>query len=178
MRGFADPSEATAGSAADPWGPARRAALADAHAEAEHLLDLARQRSAAAVAAARLGAGEQRQETLEAARHAAEADARRVLSAARRSAHALVLSARREIYAELGRDVTERAFGRREDYEAISSQLIGDARRRLGEHVEIVPAPDGGIIARAPGRQIDYSLPTQVGRCLAQLDDEVRALWS
>ena len=60
----------------------------------------------------------------------------------------------------------------------MTEQLIDDARLRLGEDVEITAAPDGGIIAHAPGRQIDYSLSTQVERCLAQLDDEVAALWS
>jgi len=162
----------------DPYDPIRRAALADAHAEGERLRARARERSAAALAAARERAGALREDSLAAARQGAGEDARRVLSAARNSAHELLLSARREVYAAVARDVARQAASRREDYHAATERLIGDARRRLGADVEILDAPDGGIIARAPGRQIDYSLPTQVGRCLAQLEDEVAELWS
>ncbi len=162
----------------DPWAPIRSAALADARAEAERLRAEARERSAATVAAARERAGELREDSLAVARRVADDDARRVLSAARGSAHELLLSARREVYAAVARDVARQASDRREDYRAASERLIADARRRLGADVRIVDAPDGGIIAEAPGRQIDYSLSTQVRRCLSQLDDEVAALWS
>jgi len=162
----------------DPWAPVHRAAFADAHAEAERLRAQARERSAATLAAARERTEELREDSLAAAREEADEDARRVLSAARNSAHELLLSARREVYAAVARDAARQASSRREDYHAVTERLIGDARRRLGADVEIVDAPDGGIIARAPGRQIDYSLPTQVGRCLAQLEDEVAELWS
>lgn len=173
------PAGATrAPAAGDPWDPVRRAALADAHTEAERLRAAARERSAAAVAAARERAGALREESLAAARETADEDARRVLAAARGSAHELLLSARGEVYAAVARAVARQASSRREDYRAATERLIGDARRRLGADVEILDAPDGGIVARAPGRQIDYSLPTRVGRCLAQLEDEVAALWS
>lgn|GEM_PF-2186826 len=172
------PAAAGAPAQGDPWAPIRSATLADARAEAERLLVEARERGAATVAAAREHAGELRGESLERARRAADDDARRVLSAARGSAHELLLSARREVYATVARDVARQASDRREDYRAASERLIDDARRRLGADVRIVDAPDGGIIAEAPGRQIDYSLSTQVRRCLAQMDDEVAALWS
>jgi vacuolar-type H+-ATPase subunit H len=162
----------------DPWAPLRLTAVADAHAEADRLRAQARERSVAMMASARQRAGELREDSLAAAQQAADRDARRVLSAARRSANELLLSARREVYVDVVRDIGERASSRREDYQDMTEQLIRDARRRLGEGVEITDAPDGGIIARAPGRQIDYSLPTQIGRCLTQLDDEVAALWS
>ncbi|MGO9321527.1 MAG: hypothetical protein ACLQBY_12090 [Solirubrobacteraceae bacterium] len=162
----------------DPWAPVRSSALADAHAEAERLRAQARERSAAAIAAAHGRAGVLREELLAAARQAADEDARRALSAARSGARELLLSARREVYATVTRHVTHEASSRREEYRAVTERLIGDARRRLGADVEITDAPDGGIIAHAPGRQIDYSLSTQVRRCLSQLDDEVAALWS
>lgn len=167
-----------AGAGADPWAPVRRASLADARAEADRLRAQAQERSVAILASARQRAGELREDSLTAARQAADRDAQRVLSTARRSAHELLLSARRDVYADVVRDIFERASSRREDYQAMRKQLIGDARRRLGEGVEITDAPDGGIVAHARGRQIDYSLSTQVGRCLTQLDDEVAALWS
>ena len=165
-------------SAVDPWSPVRRAALADAHAEADRVRARARTRSDAAVAAARERAGALREDLLAEARRAADDDARRTLSAARRSAHGMLLSARRDVYTAIAREIAERSLTHRGDYQAITERLIRDAHRRLGENVEISDAPDGGIIAHAPGRQIDYSLATQVGRCLAQLDDEVAALWS
>jgi vacuolar-type H+-ATPase subunit E/Vma4 len=155
-----------------------RAALTDAHTEAERLRARARERGAATLAAARERIEELREDSLAAAREEAEEDTRRVLSAARGSAHELLLSARREVYATVERDVARRAASRREDYGAATERLIGDARRRLGADVEILDAPDGGIIARAPGRQIDYSLSTRASRCLAQLEDEVAELWS
>jgi len=173
------PAAATCASAqVDPWASLRSAALADAHAEAERLRAQAQERSAAALTAARERAQQLREDSLATARRIADDDARRVLSAARSSAHELLLSARREVYATVARDVTQQASRRREDYRAATERLIGDARRRLGADVEITDAPGGGIIAHAPGRQIDYSLSTQVKRCLAQLDDEVAALWS
>ncbi len=101
-----------------------------------------------------------------------------MLAGARASAHELLLSVRREVYAAVTSDVARQASSRREDYRALTERLIEDARRRLGADVEIADAPDGGIIARAPGRQLDYSLSTRVRRCLARLDDEVAALWS
>lgn len=173
-----DRSVSRAASAVDPWAPARRAALADAHAKADRLRADAQERRAAAVAAARKRAEALCEDSLAEARRAADGDAQRVRSAAHRTAHAMLLSTRRDVYATVARDIAERASARREDYQATTEQLIRDAHRRLGETVEITDAPDGGIIARAPGRQIDYSLSTQVGRCLAQLEDEVAALWS
>jgi vacuolar-type H+-ATPase subunit H len=183
VAGTRAPAGATAGpvgapTAADPWSPVRNAALAGAHAEAGRLLAGARERSAAAVAAAHERAGTLRKDMLATAREAAEEDARRTLSAARASAHDLLLATRREVYAAVARDVARQASSHREEYEAASERLIADARQRLGTDVEITEAPDGGIIARAPGRQIDYSLSTRVRHCLAQLDDEVATLWS
>jgi vacuolar-type H+-ATPase subunit H len=162
----------------DPWAPVRRAALADAYAEDERVYALARERSAAAVAAARERATVLCADTLAAARQEADDEARRVVGAARNTAHELLLAARQEVYAAVARDVARRASSRREEYRATTERLIGDARRRLGADAEIIDAPDGGIIARARGRQIDYSLPTQVSRCLAQLEDDVAGLWS
>jgi vacuolar-type H+-ATPase subunit H len=162
----------------DPWEPVRCSALADAGADADGRRAQARERRIAVLASARQRAGELREDSLAAARRAADRDALGVLSEARRSAHGLLLSARRDVYAKLIRETIERASSRREDYQATAEQLIRDARRRLGEGVEIIDVPDGGIIARARGRQIDYSLLSQVERCLTELDDEVAALWS
>jgi vacuolar-type H+-ATPase subunit H len=171
-------SPAAAPAERDPWEPVRRVALADAHAEAERLLVEARERAAAILAAADEQAATQREGALAAAREAADGDARRVLAGARAGAHELLLSVRRDVYATVTRDVARQAASRREDYRALTGRLIEDARRRLGADVEIADAPDGGIIASAPGRQLDYSLSTRVRRCLARLDDEVAALWS
>lgn len=168
---------ATAGER-DPWGPVRRVALADAHAEAERLLVESHERAAATLAAAHEHAAALRMDTLAAAREAADEDARRVLAGAAAGAHELLLLVRREVYATVTREVARQAAGRREEYRALTERLVEDARRRLGADVEIADAPDGGIIASAPGRQLDYSLSTRVRRCLAQLDDEVAALWS
>jgi hypothetical protein len=178
MRSLSGPAAGGALSGGDPWAPLRRTALAEARAEADRLRAQAQQRRVARLADARRRAAELREDSLAAAQEAAERDALRTLYAARRSAHELLLAARQEVYADLLREIGERAGGLREDYQAISERLIGEARSRLGEGVEICEAPEGGIIARACGRQIDYSLPTRLGRCLTQLDDEVAALWS
>jgi vacuolar-type H+-ATPase subunit H len=162
----------------DPWEPLRRAALADAHPQADRLRAEASDRGTAEIAAARERAAKLRDKTVAEARQTAEADAERMLSDARGEARELLLAARRDVYAGVMQDVARQASSHRSDYDAMTRHLIRDARRRLGEEVEIIDAPDGGIIARAPGRQIDYSLSSQVTRCLAQLDDEVAALWS
>jgi vacuolar-type H+-ATPase subunit H len=178
MSRSADCTAGSTGAPGDRWAPVSREALAGAHAQADALRTRAREHGALAASAAHTRADELRRDTVAAAQRAADEDADRVLAAARARARGLLLAARRDVYATVVRDVAEQASSRRDEYEAMRERLIGDARRRLGASVEISDAPEGGIIARAPGRQIDYSLSARLRLCLAQMGEEVAALWS
>ncbi|NIL53938.1 hypothetical protein HBK87_25785 [Streptomyces sp. 2BBP-J2] len=51
------------------------------------------------------------------------------------------------------------------------------ARVLLGPGAEVTGHPEGGVLARAPGRRADLSLPALAERALDRLGGEVRTLW-
>ncbi|MGW2928693.1 hypothetical protein ACWC8S_27860, partial [Streptomyces fungicidicus] len=105
--------------------------------------------------------------------------ARDLLVRARRKARARTLAARRESYAELRREVTARvrALRRTDGYADLLERLDHRARALLGPDAEVTEHPEGGVVARAPGKGADLSLPALAGRALDRLGGEVRTLW-
>ncbi len=52
------------------------------------------------------------------------------------------------------------------------------ARSQLGPDAEVVVDPvRGGVVASAPGRRVDYTLPVLVERCVDRMGAEVDRLW-
>ena len=63
--------------------------------------------------------------------------------------------------------------------ERVFERLVADARERLAIFgpVQIVANPNGGFVARAGSREIDYSLPSQVDRTIDEMASELEGLW-
>jgi hypothetical protein len=64
-------------------------------------------------------------------------------------------------------------------YEPLLERLEAEARGRLAPvgPVEISVLPEGGLVARAGSREIDYSLAAQLDRCLQAMASELDGLW-
>ncbi len=159
----------------------RRGRLAEARAAAEQI-----RATAEAAAEARLvEAAHTAEAILARAGEEAAAEAEREHAAAmvreRRRARRVVLEAQRSAYDELVQRVRARASALRTDpaYQELLDGLEQAARRQLGERVAVTrdPAPDGGLLAEADGRRVDYSLPALADRCVHELGAEVERLW-
>jgi len=157
------------------------AALGHASVQAQALRDAASARADQVVAAA----GEEAAELLAARRARAERladlEEHERLAEARAQAGATVLSAQRMVLSEATAAV--RAAARRltvdRRYARLLERLEADARRRLedGEPVQIVPVAEGGFVARAGSRELDYSLDALLERCLEAMTGELERLW-
>ena len=116
-----------------------------------------------------------------AAERLAELEARDRLAEARARARGTVLRAQQSAlteasaaaHATVARLVGDPRYGQ------LLERLAADARERLAPPgpVEITPAPDGGFVARAGSREIDYSLAAQVDRVLEAMAGELERLW-
>ena len=64
-------------------------------------------------------------------------------------------------------------------YDRLLERLAADARERLAPvgPVQITALPEGGLVARAGSREIDYSLDAQPDRCLRAMASELGRLW-
>ncbi|MDW8806477.1 hypothetical protein P1P68_17190 [Streptomyces scabiei] len=170
---------AAPGSTADALDPVRAELLSAAHADAEALSARAATDAAAVLDRAR----DEAAAILDEARRQGEADgaaaSRDLLRAARREARARVLSARREAYGDLRRAIAVRTgeLRRTDDYAELRERLEGLARALLGPGAEVTEHPEGGVVARAPGRRLDLSLTALADRALDRLGGEVRVLW-
>ncbi|MFE8969844.1 hypothetical protein ACFYMR_24980 [Streptomyces albogriseolus] len=164
---------------ADALHPVRAELLRAARADADALLARTGQETAALLDRARAEA----RTVLDEARRQGEADgadgARELLVRARREARSRTLAARRESYDELRREVTARVGALRltDGYADLLERLGHRARVLLGPGAEVTGHPEGGVLARAPGRRADLSLPALAERALDRLGGEVRTLW-
>jgi vacuolar-type H+-ATPase subunit E/Vma4 len=139
-------------------------------AQAERTLAQARADAAALIArrcaaAERLAGLEERQRQAE-----ARAEARETVLRAQRFVLCEVRAAAHAAARNLAGDARlERVFER----------LAADARERLAMcgAVQIAADPDGGFVARAGSREIDYSLPSQVDRIIDGMAGELEGLW-
>jgi vacuolar-type H+-ATPase subunit E/Vma4 len=97
-----------------------------------------------------------------------------------RRSHRIVLEARRRSYEGLGLQARAGARELRSDpaYPAILDRLEQLSREQLGDGALIERDPaDGGVVAEAGGRRVDYSLPALAERCLRRLGAEIEELW-
>lgn len=140
------------------WRARRAARLADAHREAEATVRRARE---------------------EAEAQAAVAVARRRVRAEREH-RSLVLQAERDVYDRFRLRALEEARARRDTdaYAALLERLTAIARAQLGEGCSIEEDRiDGGILAVAGSRRVDYTLPTLVDRLIASMGSRAEELW-
>ena len=107
-------------------------------------------------------------------------EARRRRAAARRRARESQLERNARCYDELRLRARRgaRAAGRPRVPEAARPPVAG-ARVQLGPDaaVEIDPPDIGGVVGRADGRSVDYSLPALAERAVEDLDGRLEALW-
>lgn len=111
----------------------------------------------------------------------AELEERERMAEVRAQARGTVLRARQSVLS----DVRAAAHAAVRDMvgdprlERLLERLLADARERLASAgpVEIVPIPEGGFVARAGSREIDYSLRAHVDRWLDALAGELERLW-
>jgi vacuolar-type H+-ATPase subunit H len=178
----------TAGPAAAPppdpvdaaLAPVRTALVAAAQADAAAALAAAEAEATATVAAAEAQAAE----LVARARAEGAADAEAMLAADRarggREARRIVLAARRQAYDLLRGRARAGVAALRADpaYPAILERLTARARALLGADAGIAPHPDGGVLASAPGRRCDLSLPALADRAVDSLGPEVERLWT
>jgi vacuolar-type H+-ATPase subunit E/Vma4 len=113
---------------------------------------------------------------------AGDLESARDLAVARSGARRVVLEARQAVYEDFrSRGLAEALAFRadRKEYARLLERLEDEARRSLGDDVEIERDPEdvGGIRARAGARSVDLTLPTLVDRCVADLGARVEELW-
>lgn len=156
-------------------GPVRGALIARARAEA------AAAQSAAAAAVARVSADAEQvaAELLAAARAEGTADAEAALAyeraAMRRRARSTVLRARRLAVERLGEQARIAVLALATAPEL--AQLPSVARARLGAAATVTADPDGGVVAVADDRRIDYRLTGFADRAVAALGGELEEAW-
>lgn len=159
--------------------PVRHALLDDAAAEADAVLTRARSDADATVGAARdevQAAVEQERARATAAR-AARSDI--ALAEARRTAHRTVLRARADVWRALVDRVVAEVDELRDDprYPALLDHLTALARDQLGADATVEEHPDGGIVARAGPRRVEYGLPSLARRSLTNIAGKEDGPW-
>jgi vacuolar-type H+-ATPase subunit E/Vma4 len=171
---------ALAVTAPDALGPVRAALLARARADAAAEVSRAEEEARSVQQDADRRADAVRQE----ARARGEADAQAVLVAtrarARREARSVVLGAQSAVMAALRARVHAGLRGLRDDpaYADIERRLESQARVLLGPEARLTPAPSGGFLAEAGGRQVELTLAAVADRLLEELGPELQSLWS
>lgn len=160
--------------------PVRAQLIRRARADADATLAAARIEAADQVAAARARAAAILDEARAqgAAQAAAETAVQR--SSARRRARAVELDAERAVYAAVRDDVERGVLALRDapDYRLLHAGLERRARELLGPHAHLAADPRGGVVATAPGRRADLSLPAIAARALDAIGEEVTRLWT
>lgn len=162
--------------------PVRDALLADAGAEADRLVADARRRADQRVAdveqdvEAEVADVERRAQMSATARAALEA------ARARTESHHAMMRRRSDTNRELAVAVRTAVQALRDDprYPDLLRHFEARAREQLGSEAQITidPDPDGGVIATAGSRHVDYTSTALADRALASLADEVAALWT
>ena len=117
----------------------------------------------------------------DAAERLAEIEERERLADARARARGMVLRAQRVVLDD-ARAAAHRAVGDLVGdvrLERLLDRVAADAHERLATAgtVDVVAGPDGGFIARAGSREIDYSLRAQVDRVVDAMAIELERLW-
>ncbi|MBA2806896.1 hypothetical protein E0500_005405 [Streptomyces sp. KM273126] len=163
----------------DALHPVRAGLLRAAHADAEALLARTERETAARLDRAHAEA----RAILDEARRQGEADgadaARDLLVRARRQARSRTLAARRGAYEELRHEAAERVreLRRTDGYASVRERLEQRAHVLLGPAAEVSEHADGGVVGRAPGKQVDLSLTSLADHALDRMGGEIRSLW-
>jgi vacuolar-type H+-ATPase subunit E/Vma4 len=157
-------------------------ALSAATAGAEEIRRAARGRAQGIIDKARTEAAALIAQRRAAAERLAELEEQELLAGARGEARATVLGAQRSVLMQARAAAHAAAHQLAGDprYEALLKRLAAEARERLwstGLRVQLVSVAGGGFVARAGSREIDYSLATQVDRCLQGMAGELERLW-
>ena len=159
----------------------RGARIAGAGAQADAIRLAGAERAEEIAAAARVEARALVAERRAIAERMAALEDRARLANARAEARAIVLDAQRSVVEEAraGAHAASRRMIRDRRYPHLVDRLAAEARDRLspGRPVSILADPDGGFVARAGSRQIDYSFDAQIGRVLEVLAGRLEGLW-
>jgi vacuolar-type H+-ATPase subunit E/Vma4 len=158
----------------------RAALLAQARQTARQQIDEAERDARERVRDARQRAVRVLDDAREQGRQAAEHETRRLRAQARQEGREARLRTRRDTLAELRRRTLARLEEQRDTpaYQDLLDRLERLAREQLGSDAEVDTEPDeGGLVARAGGRRVDYRLPAVVDRALQDMGDELEELW-
>jgi vacuolar-type H+-ATPase subunit E/Vma4 len=163
-------------------GPVRDALLEDAAAEADQVAADANRDAALLVDGAERDAEREIERANRRGAQSAEVRAAGMIAQARGDAHQAILSARQDVRSRLHDAVHVAAQDLRADirYQALLDELERLARGQLGADAEIERDPDqqGGIIAVADSRRVDYTLAALANRALDAHADQVAQLWA
>ncbi len=156
----------------------REALLDDARRQAADSVAQAEREADARVADARSTVDRLTADASRAGREEAARAVRRRESEGRRRARERVLRARREAYDHLRERAAEMIrLLPADERRALAQRLERLARTQLGDDAEIDADPDGGLVARAGSRSVDYRVPAIVARAITDLGDDVEELW-
>jgi vacuolar-type H+-ATPase subunit E/Vma4 len=176
------PTEPAPETLSDVLEPVRQALLGDARAEADRIASVATHCAKEVVAAAKTEADAEVERARHRAALSATAHADQILARVSNDAHRVELDTQEELRRELIDDVHTSARDIRRDprYPALLDHLESLARSQLGAGaiIERDPHPDGGIVAVAGSRRVDYRLPVLANRALDTLADDVAELWT
>jgi vacuolar-type H+-ATPase subunit E/Vma4 len=156
-------------------------ALSGAFADAEAIRTAARERAARIIDQARAEAAALIEQRRKATERLAVLQERERLAEARAQARARVLRAQSSVLIDARRTAhaAVRLLVKDARYEQLLERLAADSRDRLQAlgPVQITVLPEGGLVARAGSREIDYSLAAQLDRCLDAMASELERLW-
>jgi vacuolar-type H+-ATPase subunit E/Vma4 len=163
---------------ADALRPVADALLDKARREAARIRTEARAAADAQLAQARAEADQILAGARTAGHAEAAASARTERVRARRRARSIVLTARRESYEELRWRVRSAVAARCAENPETADLLRRVAADQAGPDARILTAPDGGVIAVAPGHRVDCSVPALAEHAVDLLGAEVERLWA
>lgn len=157
----------------------RESVLADARAEASRLLAEADDDSRRRIGDAEDRADELRRRARQQGRDAERRRLQQQQADERRRAREAVLRARQAARQRLRADVLERLAERRgeDDLAALTTRCVAAARRQLGDGAQVEVADDGGVVARADDRLVDYRLASLVDIVIDDMGTAVQELW-
>jgi vacuolar-type H+-ATPase subunit E/Vma4 len=152
----------------------------DAEAEAARLGSAARDEAGAMLARAHRDAAAAIEAAAAAARATAAPLTAAALRQARDTARSAVLSAQREAYDELLRQVHAgiAALADQPEYDQLRHRIERLAGLAAGPDALIAPDPGGGVVARSRGVLVDCSLGRLAVLAVAELGAAIRELWT
>ena len=160
--------------------PVRRELLHRAVADADRQVDEARQEARRILDHAREQAGAMTETARAAGQAAAAVTTSERRAALRRALRGEVLAAQRDIYQQWRRRGTEAVLGLRDDpaYPRWVAAMRAAASAALGAEAHLSEHPEGGVVAEAGQRRVDWSLAGIAERALDATTPQLGELWS